>query len=176
MTITYGYLRDYATGAEIRPASRRDWRLALKLGDKHTGAHRTEEFADRTVFCDAEDDPAPFYPRIEAIARGAYASLLDGAGIDDTFCAAHDELFNRYKAATWGGDESDQRAWGEACQLANRVESICARHGSVRDYLDVLEAEDQRDADEQRASFWRDIRELGLLLAARGQIDRPLIA
>lgn len=54
----YGHVCDYQTGEAIRPATREDWLTGRRLGEPHTGAHRTDEFGVRTIYVDGpESDP-----------------------------------------------------------------------------------------------------------------------
>lgn len=76
---TYGYVCDYATGIRLRPATREDWLRGRRDGERHTGAHRTPEFGERTVYVDGpEADPKgrAFFSgdRITAVYKGARIS------------------------------------------------------------------------------------------------------
>lgn len=54
----YGHVMNYQTGESIRPATREDWLRARRDGEQQTGAHRSDEFGDRTIYCDGPNvDP-----------------------------------------------------------------------------------------------------------------------
>ncbi|HEY8376776.1 MAG TPA: hypothetical protein VIK91_09820 [Nannocystis sp.] len=56
MSNIYGYVCDYATGDRLRSATREDWLRGRRDGERHTGAHRTDEFGERTIYIDGPDE------------------------------------------------------------------------------------------------------------------------
>jgi hypothetical protein len=170
---TYGNVHNYSTNDIIRPATRADWLRGQRDGERHTGAHRSDEFGD-TVYVDGpEEDPEPWLPLIRTIVDGATASLERGATVGDEFAAASDDLWRRTKPSCMGGDERDCEAWEEACVLAARVDDMCESHGSVRAWLEDHERRAQDDdrlcrTVEVESDLLRDLANLAEYLRHRG--------
>lgn len=153
----YGRLCNYSTGDVIRRANRADWLAAQKLGERHTGAHRTDEFADVTIFCDGpEEDPEPWLVSMKTIADAVDASL-DGAPLPDDFDEVVTRLFESEKPAALGcDDEMMWNAWDAAVCLGRRAQRLltATKAGARVDLVSLMAAVED---DETRAELDRDI-------------------